>query len=82
MATLVGGFRRLGLSCVPSAANFVLVQVGPAARVYQALLRHGVIVRPMEVYGFPEHLRITVGLPEENRRCLEALADVLAGGTK
>jgi histidinol-phosphate aminotransferase len=80
MAFLVEGFRRLRLSWVPSAANFVLVRVGPAARVYQALLRRGVIVRPMDVYGFPEHLRVTVGLPEENRRFLDALADVLGAG--
>jgi histidinol-phosphate aminotransferase len=77
MAFLTEGFRRLGLAWVPSAANFLLVRVGPAARIYQALLRRGVIVRPMEVYGFPEHLRITVGLPPENRRCLEALAEAL-----
>jgi len=77
MAFLVATFRRLGLESVPSAANFVLVRVGQAARVYQALLRRGVIVRPMEVYGFPEHVRVTVGLPEENQRFADALAAVL-----
>jgi len=80
MAYLVEGLKRLGLSWVPSAANFVLVRVGPAAKIYQALLRRGVIVRPMEGYGFPEHLRVTVGLPEENRRFLQALGDVLGAG--
>ena len=80
MAFLVEGFRGLRLSWVPSAANFVLVRVGAAAKVYQALLRRGVIVRPMEGYGFTEHLRVTVGLPEENRRFLEALGDVLGDG--
>ena len=80
MAFLVEGFRRLRLSWVPSAANFILVRVGPAAKIYQALLRRGVIVRPMEAYGFPEHLRVTVGLPEENERFLKALGETLAVG--
>jgi histidinol-phosphate aminotransferase len=80
MATLVEGFARLGLTHVPSAANFVLVHVGRAKRVYESLLRRGVIVRPMDVYGFPQHLRVTVGLPEENARFLAALEAVLAGG--
>jgi histidinol-phosphate aminotransferase len=79
MACLTEAFRHLGLDYVPSAANFVLVRVGRARRVYEALLRRGVIVRPMEVYGFPEHVRVTVGLPEENRRFVEALTAVLRG---
>jgi histidinol-phosphate aminotransferase len=77
MAQLGEGFRRLGLEQVPSAANFVLVRVGQGGRVYEALLRRGVIVRPMDVYGFPEHIRVTIGLPEENARFLDALAAVL-----
>jgi histidinol-phosphate aminotransferase len=81
MAYLVEAFRRLGLEFVPSAANFVLVRVGDGARVYRELLRRGVIVRPMDVYRFPEHVRVTVGLPEENRRFVEALAAVLGAGT-
>jgi histidinol-phosphate aminotransferase len=80
MAYLVGEFRRLGVAWVPSAANFVLVRVGQGARVYEALLRLGVIVRPMDVYGFPEHVRVTVGLPAENERFVAALAAVLAEG--
>jgi histidinol-phosphate aminotransferase len=80
MAQLAEGFRRLGLEQVPSAANFVLVRVGRGARMYEALLRRGVIVRPMDVYGFPEHVRVTIGLPEENARFLEALAAVLPAG--
>ena len=77
MAYLVAAFRRLGLESVPSAANFVLVRVAGAARAYQALLRRGVIVRPMDVYGFPEHLRVTVGTPAENQRFVDALRAVL-----
>ena len=51
---------------------------GRGCAVYDALLRRGVIVRPMDGYGLPEHLRVTVGLPEENERFVEALEAVLA----
>ncbi len=73
-------FERLGLEYVPSWANFILVRVGNGARVYEALLRRGVIVRPMGVYGFPEHVRISVGTQAENERCIAALEQVLRAG--
>ena len=79
MSFLRDAFVRAGLEFVPSWANFLLVRVGDAARVYEALLRQGVIVRPVPVYGFPQHLRISVGLPEENERLVKALESVLAG---
>ena len=79
MAYLTAAFRALGLEVVPSCANFVLVRVGQGARVTQALLERGVIVRPVDGYGFPEHVRVTVGLAEENRRLVEALGAVLGG---
>jgi len=67
------------LRVIPSVANFVTVDLGrEAATVFDALLRKGVIVRPVANYGLPNHLRISVGLPEENERCLSALAEVLA----
>jgi len=78
MAFLVEAFRALGLAHVPSAANFVLVRVGDGARVYEALLRRGVIVRPVAVYGFPGHVRVTVGTEAENARFVAALRAVLA----
>jgi histidinol-phosphate aminotransferase len=72
------GFRELGLPYAPSDANFVLVRVGPRApEIYEALLRRGVITRPMGAFGLNEHLRITVGLPEENERLLSALAETI-----
>jgi len=77
MAYLVAAFRRLALEHVPSAANFILVRVGEAAPVYQALLRRGVIVRPMDAYGFPAHVRVTVGTRAENERFIDALGAVL-----
>jgi histidinol-phosphate aminotransferase len=57
------------------------VDVGrPGAQVYQALLQEGVIVRPVDNYGLPNFLRVTVGLEAENARFLEALKTVLARG--
>jgi histidinol-phosphate aminotransferase len=70
---------RLGRPYVPSWANFLLIDVGEAGRVYEALLRLGVIVRPMDVYGLPRHLRVTVGTPEENQRFVDSLTRVLGG---
>jgi len=70
--------RSLGLSVVPSVANFLLVDVGwPGPATADALLRHGVIVRPVAGYGFPTHLRISIGTPPENERCVAALKAVL-----
>jgi histidinol-phosphate aminotransferase len=85
IAQLTGGFERLGLAWIPSFANFVAVQIpraggaSRAAAVYQKLLRAGVIVRPVAGYALPDHLRVTVGLPEENGRFLAALAEALGG---
>ncbi len=78
MRALEEGLRALGLSWLPSHANFVLVKVGDAGRVYQRLLKQGVIVRPVANYGFPEWLRVTIGLPQENHRFLAALRMALA----
>jgi len=64
---------------VKSYANFVLFDTGrDGSRVYESLLKKGVIVRPMKGYGLPGHIRVTVGLPEENERFVAALSDVLA----
>jgi histidinol-phosphate aminotransferase len=72
---------RLGLRFVPSQANFVLIRVPrPGREVYQAMLREGVIIRAMDAYGFSEYIRINMGLPEENRRFIEALKKVLGSG--
>ena len=73
LAQLRAGMERLGITSLPSHGNFLLAQVGDAARVYDSLLRQGVIVRPVANYGLPEWLRITVGLPAENERFLAAL---------
>ena len=77
MRQLVQGFEHLGLDYIPSAGNFVCVEVGEAGQVYEQLLRAGVIVRPVANYGMPRHLRVTVGLAEENQRFLDALKKIL-----
>jgi len=79
MAQVTAAFDALGLRYLPSHGNFVLVQVGDGAAVYQGLLRRGVIVRPVANYGLPQWLRVTIGLPEENDRFIAALREVLPG---
>jgi histidinol-phosphate aminotransferase len=66
-------FTRLGLTFVPSVANFVLVQVGDGDAVFKALLKRGVIVRAMRSYKLPEWIRVSVGTMEQNRRFMEEL---------
>jgi histidinol-phosphate aminotransferase len=78
MRDLIDGFKALGLEYIPSYGNFVLVKVGPAARVYHELLKRGVIVRPVANYGLPEWLRVSIGLPQENAKFLAALPEALA----
>jgi len=70
-------FRALGLESIPSHANFVLVRVGDGQRVFDAMQKLGVIVRPMAGYQLPEWVRISVGTPSQNRRCLDALKQAL-----
>jgi histidinol-phosphate aminotransferase len=77
LAQLASAFERMGLEYIPSRANFITVRVGDADRVYRELLAAGVIVRPIAGYGLPEHLRVTVGTPEQNERFLSALAHSL-----
>jgi histidinol-phosphate aminotransferase len=67
----------LGLPFLPSYANFVLVKVGDGQHVFNELQRLGVIVRPMGGYRLPEWIRISVGTPPENERCLAGLKQVL-----
>jgi len=74
---LYGAFEQLGLEYVPSYGNFVLVRVGDAAGVNLALLKQGVIVRPVAGDGLPEWLRVSIGLPEENQRFITALSQIL-----
>jgi histidinol-phosphate aminotransferase len=74
MAQLEAGFDAMGVRHLPSVGNFVLIDCArPAAGVYDAMLRQGVIVRPVGNYQLPNHLRITIGTQAQNARMLAAL---------
>jgi histidinol-phosphate aminotransferase len=76
---VVPALQALGVRPLPTQGNFVLVDCGrPALPIYEALLRLGVIVRPVGNYGLPNHLRITIGTAEQNERMLAALERALA----
>lgn len=77
LEVLYAAMEHLGLSYVPTQANFFLIDVGHADAVFEALLQKGVIVRSMSGYGLPGHIRVNVGLPAENRRFVEALESVM-----
>lgn len=78
LAYLYGEIDRMGLNYVKSHANFLLIDMkADGIKVYQDLLREGVIVRPMGIYDLKNYLRVTVGLPEENKRFIEALKSVM-----
>ncbi len=75
---LTARFDKMGLEYIPSVGNFISVDLQRAGGpVYEALLREGVIVRPVANYGMPNHLRVTVGTKEENERFLSALQRAL-----
>jgi histidinol-phosphate aminotransferase len=72
------GLDALGVRRYPSVGNFVLIDCArPAGAVYEAMLRQGVIVRPVGNYGLPNHLRITIGTLQQNERMLAALKQAL-----
>ena len=76
---LQAGFAAMGLQSIPSVANFIAVNLQqPGMEIYDRLLRLGIILRPVDNYGLPEYLRITVGTRKQNQRVLEALQQVLS----
>ena len=80
MRQLQEACRQWGLNWLPSVGNFLCVDVGrPGREVFLELLKRGVIARPVDNYGLPQHLRITIGTEAENARLIEALNDVLKG---
>ncbi len=76
IAYLEREFKRMGLAYVPSHANFILTEVGDGQAVFNQLLKLGVIVRPMAGYGWPRHVRISVGTPAENRKLIAGLEEI------
>jgi histidinol-phosphate aminotransferase len=76
-------FRGMGLETVPSCANFVMLALpdaAPARDLTEALLREGVIVRPLRAFGLPQCLRVSTGTDSENARCIEAVERVMRAG--
>jgi histidinol-phosphate aminotransferase len=73
MEQVVAGLKRLGVEHIPSHGNFVTFKVSHGGTANQKLLQQGVIVRPIAGYGLPNHLRVTIGLEDENARFLQAL---------
>jgi histidinol-phosphate aminotransferase len=69
--------RALGIEVWPSDANFLLARTG--ANCYEQLLLEGVIVRPMGGFGLPEHVRITIGTPDQNEKLIKALQRIREG---
>ena len=68
----------MGLEYVPTQTNFFLIKTpGGGKRIYQAMLKQGVIIRAMDSYGLADYIRVCVGLPEENQRFIETLKSVL-----
>jgi len=78
MAQIVESCKQLDLQHIPSAGNFVSVDMGQVAMpIYEKLLRKGVIVRPMGNYKLLNHLRVSIGLETENQKYIDALNDIL-----
>ena len=80
IASLLAFCRQHGLGWLPSAGNFLCIDVGRSGReVFLELLKRGVITRPVDNYGLPHFLRISIGSEAENARLIEALSEVLKG---
>ncbi len=83
IAWLTKEIQALGCTVFDTHTNFFLVDIGGDGRAfYEKLLRLGVIVRPMNAYGYPGYIRITVGTEAENQRLVKAMAQVLAEAGK
>ncbi len=80
LGQLEAGFKRLWIEYVPSVANFIMINVGDGAAVFDALQRRGVIIRPLRGYGLPAWVRVTVGTTEQNERLLRELESILKRG--
>jgi histidinol-phosphate aminotransferase len=74
---LESAFKKLHLDFIPTFGNFISFKVSNAPQVYEALLRKGVIVRPVANYEMPDYLRVSIGLKEENERFIQALETII-----
>lgn len=74
---LESAFQKLHLSFIPSFGNFISFKVDRASHVYEALLKAGIIIRPVANYEMPDYLRVSIGLKEENERFIQALEMII-----
>jgi histidinol-phosphate aminotransferase len=74
---LENNLEKMGIEFIPSAANYILIKVGNGKNAFEKLLKKGIIVRPMMEYDLPEFIRVTIGLPQQNKRFLNALSEVM-----
>ncbi len=70
-------FEKMGLTYFSQGGNFIMVKVPDAVGKFVQMQKKGVIVRPNVGYGLPDWLRITIGKPEQNQRCIKALEETL-----
>jgi len=74
---LESAFQKLHLEFIPTFGNFISFKVDKAPQIYEALLKAGVIVRPVANYEMPDYLRVSIGLKEENERFIQALETII-----
>lgn len=75
---LEAGLKQLNITYIPSLANFITINIQQDAKIiYEKLLQKGVIVRPLNAYGLPTHLRVTIGTHEQNERFLKTLREII-----
>ncbi len=75
---LIRELKKMGISFVPSVANFILVERGQdCLQDFQKLLRFGIIIRPMKANGFPLGFRVSIGSPEENQKFIQAMGKLI-----
>ena len=75
---LYNEFEKMGLDYVPTEANFILVNVKTnSGELFENMLKKGVIIRPGKPLGYPGHIRVTIGLPEENKKFIKVLKEEL-----
>ena len=79
MIYLQTALKELGVEFVPGKGNFILLKVGNGMKVFSELQQRGIIARPVNPYGLPEWLRITIGTRTQNERVLVALTEILGG---
>ncbi len=77
MARVTAALRDLKITFLPSLGNFLMIEVGDGPAFTERLIREGIIVRPIANYGFPKHVRVTLGLPGQNDRFLAAAKHAL-----